>query len=124
MIPHSGKIFVPEEKDDSNRRRAGRFMADRVHTSVGEILDISSTGMRIYSKFLAPAPNKLMEVTIKVHDGQIKVVGQVVWVRTIGLMAREFGFEFYGLDPIARDAVGDLARAAANNTHIDFKNAG
>jgi hypothetical protein len=124
MLPHSGKVFEPEQPGDSNRRRAGRFMADRVQTSVGEILDISSTGMRVYSKFMAPTPRKLVEVTIKGPDGHFKVVGQVVWVRSVGLLAREFGFEFYGLDPNAREAVGDLARAAANNTHIDFRNAG
>lgn len=121
MIPHSGKIPELVATDATNRRQAGRFLAERVKTSAGEILDVSATGMRLFSKFLCPSQKQVHEITVKGPDGDFKVVGRVAWVRKVGIFAREYGFEFYGLDPFAKECIADLARNSTNISHMDMK---
>ena len=123
MIPHSGNIPELVATDAANRRQAGRFLSERVKTNVGEILDISATGMRLYSKFLCPNRKQVHEISVKGPDGEFKVVGRVAWVRKVGLFAREFGFEFYGLDPFAKECITDMARNSTNISHMDMKSA-
>lgn len=110
MIPHSGHLKAPSELDASNRRMAGRILAERVKTSLGQILDFSSTGMRMYSPFLAPSTSKFHTMIVHGPDGDFVIAGRIMWVKKIGIFAREFGLEFYGLDDQAREGIATLAR--------------
>lgn len=110
MIPHSGHLHTPGKADASNRRKAGRVVAERIKTSLGEILDFSSTGMRLYSSFLGPKKGGNYAITVFGPDDTFVISGKVVWVRKVGLFAREIGFEYYGLDERAREGIGSLAQ--------------
>ncbi len=110
MIPHSGHLKAPGESDASNRRAAGRILAERVKTSLGQVLDFSSIGMRLYSPFLAPSKTKFHNMIVDGPDGKFVLSGRIMWVKRVGIFAREFGFEYYGLDDQAREGIATLAR--------------
>ena len=110
MIPHSGHLPKFANADTKNRRQAGRVVAERIKTSLGQILDFSSTGMRLYSPFLGPKNGQNYAVTVFGPEDTFVVSGRVVWVRKVGLFAREIGFEYYGLDERARAGIGSLAQ--------------
>ena len=110
MIPHCGHIAELADSDETNQRNAGRIVTERVKTNLGQMLDVSTTGMRLYSPFFAPSQSKILEMIVSGPDGKFTLVGRVVWVRKLGLFAREFGFEFYGLDEHAREGIATIAR--------------
>ena len=74
------------------------------------MLDFSSTGMRLYSPFLAPSKSKFHTMIVHGPDGKFAVSGRIMWIKRVGIFAREFGFEFYGLDDQAREGIATLAR--------------
>ena len=85
---------------------------------MGEILDLSGGGMRVLTRFLAPAAGEVVRAVIEGVDGAFDVRGRVMWVRKAGLVRREVGVMFEGVSAEAAAALATLARAAAHNESI------
>ncbi len=94
--PQAGLINEPESK--KSRRRAARIPLEWLHCSLGAVLDVSATGMRITSK-QAPPDNEF-EIEIRDMHDALTVRATVVWCRRIGLRKREMGLSFLDIDPV------------------------
>jgi PilZ domain len=92
---------TPEATSDS--RRAGRLNCKRLRCELGEVLNISATGMLVYRKgrhALEPGHEAALTL-IHVH-GQVTVVCRVAWTKKIGFRRRLIGLQFVSVTPQTR----------------------
>jgi hypothetical protein len=92
----------------SELRRRPRFKQEMMKSSVGEVLDLSRSGMRVLGRHLAPHSKHVVRITcFGTAVGPIDA--QVVWTRKVGIFKWESGLQFTSVDDATSDA---LARAA------------
>ena len=104
---------------DSNARRGGRVRCQWTHCNLGEILDLSITGMRVACR-RKPAADVGSHIAVNVEggDGTFDVSGKIVWKKKAGLFKWTVGIEFDELTPAARKGLTFLARSALSNDSI------
>ncbi len=102
-----------------NARRAGRVRCQWTLCNLGDVLDVSSTGMRVNCrrKPAAPVGSKVAAV-IEGHDGPFDVSGKLVWKKKSGFFRWMIGVEFDELTPAAKKGLSLLARASLSNDTI------
>jgi hypothetical protein len=90
--------------DDANekRRRSGRLALEQVRCELGEVLDLSSHGMRVRSR-KAFRVGDVRVIVIEGLGGTLGMKSRIVWIKRNGMFRHEVGFEFMDVDP-------DLAR--------------
>jgi hypothetical protein len=107
---------IPTVFGGSNCRRAGRVRIEEVGCTLGEVLDLSATGLRLRC---ARRPEKHagdeLDVELDGVDGAFIVRVRVAWVRRIGLRRHEMGLEFISPDARTCEALAALARTAPMN---------
>lgn len=99
---------------------------EMVTSTLGEVLDLSSSGVRIRCgrkpEFRAGSE---LDVELNGIDGPFEVHAKVAWVRRAGLRRHEAGLEFLNLTDDARKQLAALARTAPMNETfhraLDFK---
>ncbi|MEO1583739.1 MAG: PilZ domain-containing protein [Planctomycetota bacterium] len=106
-----------ESRDDC-KRQAGRIRMQATSSSVGEVLDLSKSGMRVVSKRQIKPSATPTRVQIEVDDEIVAVGARVAWVRKCGLFKREAGLEFVGLSEDDSRRLAALARGAACNSSM------
>lgn len=102
----------------SNSRRAGRVFCQDVRCTLGEIRDLSATGMRVRTRLKPPPLGQPFTLTLESLDGPLVVACELIWVRRTGFFQREVGVTFRGLDEKTRGALARLAQASAYNETI------
>lgn len=104
-----------EQHREDQQRRHGRVVCQDIDCTLGEILDISASGMRV--RCGSKPPPLGFEFTTKVDglDGEITFSGVVVWTRRCGFLRFEAGIEFRNLTEAMRKTLATLARAGAQN---------
>jgi hypothetical protein len=98
----------------TQRRRHGRVLADDVQSTVGHVLDLSASGMRVRCGRRAPEVGRTLEVGIQGAEGPFLVRARVVWVSRRGVMTSEAGLEFDGPDDHAKAELAALARQSVS----------
>jgi hypothetical protein len=102
-----------------NARRAGRVRCQWTHCNLGEVLDISSTGMRVLCKRRPAADvGSVLAAVIDGLDGPVDVAGKVIWKKKVGFFRWQIGVEFGDLLPASRKGLALLARASLANDTI------
>ena len=86
----------------TNTRRHGRVRCDMVESSLGTVLDISASGLRIGSGLKRYKRDSVVTLEVHTHDGAFMVQARVAWSRSTGFLSSEVGLEFINLDPDAR----------------------
>lgn len=82
-----------------NDRSADRYTASGLSCVLGEIEDISLSGVRIRCKGESPInANEVLQLTIKRGSGVLKVVAKVVWVSRPLFSAAKMGLRFVETD--------------------------
>ncbi|NUQ67697.1 MAG: PilZ domain-containing protein [Phycisphaerales bacterium] len=112
---------MPGLKDPNaptNSRRAGRVFCQDVTCSLGEIRDLSASGMRVRTRQKPPPLNQPITLTLETLDGPMVIGCEVVWARRTGFFQRELGVTFRGLNDRTRLALSRLAQASAYNETI------
>lgn len=99
----------------NSKRGAGRVRCQDISCSLGEILDLSASGMRVKSAARIPRIGSAMTVIIGALDGEETVPCTVQWIRRRGWLHREVGLKFGPLSAKVAKSLCDLARAAAYN---------
>lgn len=97
------------------QRRHGRLRMQDVECSIGEVLDISASGMRVRTKMKLPDEHQVFVVTLTTMEGPMAVLTRVRWTRKTGLFTREAGLEFFDVGPKTRQALIELAGRVAHN---------
>lgn len=109
MTPLSGSKPRTEAERIVNPRRAARIGAEGLVCQLGEIQDLSETGMRIRSAG-RPKIEAGSRLTLSVSSSlqRLSVRGQVVWVKK-GLLSGTIGIRFVDTPPALARALVELA---------------
>lgn len=105
-------------RSSDNRRRHGRVRMQDITCSLGDVLDLSASGLRVRAKVAIPAVGTRFSVKIGGLDNTFYVSCVVKWSRRVGLMSREAGLEFDELTAEQRRSLNLLARTAASNEYV------
>lgn len=116
-MPYKEPLPVSHRDSSPEDRRHGRFRCEGVRCSIGQILDISVSGMRV-SRRRPPKAGVGDEatVTMPVNDGKLQITAKVVWVKKAGFFTHEIGLTFVDLTPEARTALYSISRST-----VDFE---
>jgi hypothetical protein len=110
----------PLDRDPAaNQRRHGRLHPQGVECSLGSVLDISASGMRVEGNGKPiVAMGETAPITIHGFDGPFMVVCRVCWIRKTGWRVHQIGVVFVEVSPVQRAALCALARTVASNEVI------
>lgn len=108
-----------KDKSADNRRRAGRVVLQSITCSLGTVLDLSSTGMRVETsgKPVVTA-GQTFGMVLQSLSGPVNIVATVAWVRKSGWRAHQIGLILVDPTPELRRAICDLARSVTSNETI------
>lgn len=108
-----------DEKQSAEHRRAGRLRTELLKCSLGTVVDMSATGMRV--RVRRGSPPKWTTKTIKLTsiDGKDRVRVRLVWVRQHGDRCFELGLHFEQVTSEGRERLQDIARIAGVQFRMD-----
>ncbi len=113
---HSFEMPPQLTKHNKNDRKCGRVRCQWTHCDLGDIRDLSLTGMRVGCRRKPAAEvGAKLSVIIDGHDDKFDVTGKVVWKKKEGWFRWTIGVEFEELSPAARKGLALLARASLSN---------
>lgn len=108
------RLGKPE--DDSNRRRNGRLLLQEIHCSLGLVLDLSSSGMRVQTDVKPDLKEgQAFGMVLQGLSGPVNVAATVAWIRKTGWRKFQLGIHFTDPQPDLRKAIAELARSVASN---------
>ena len=118
--PSAHSVWKKSEDDRAaNQRRHGRVVCRDVGCTLGEVLDLSASGLRVRAKGrpIVEAGDRF-SLSIQTLDGPMLAPVQVAWVKRCGFRKHEIGITFGETGPALTQALAALARASANNEVI------
>lgn len=101
----------------SELRKAGRVRCQHITCSLGEVADLSASGMRVLCKNNPHIePNQAICFYLHSLEGKdTPVTAEVAWSRKVGWRKHELGVRFLDVLPELRMALLQLCRASAYN---------
>ncbi len=88
----------------AERRRFARMKQLSLHSTVGPVIDISRTGMRVESRRRLRGTVNIILFNVNGPDLELKA--RVVWTKRLGFRRHLAGLEFVGLTPaVSRELV-------------------
>lgn len=111
ISPQEGVIdpqtVVPPRKD---RRQRSRVACEGLSCTLGRVLGLSCTGMRISARgWCRIRQEDRVSLTLRDSENQLKLTARIAWVRKAGLFQYEAGMEFVDM---SFDQKRDLAMMA------------
>ncbi|MFZ4573302.1 MAG: PilZ domain-containing protein [Phycisphaerales bacterium] len=103
---------------DANRRRHGRVCLQDITCSLGAVLDLSASGLRVRTRGSIPSTGSQLAVSIEGMDQAIVLPCVVRWTRRTGLLSREVGLEFTDLNAEQKRWLSELAKTSAYNEFV------
>ncbi len=92
-------------------RKHERYQTSGLSCPLGELLDLSQSGMRIgCEKRPAVKPGDVVPLSIRSASQQLSVSGRVMWMRRKSWRAFHVGFQFIDVRPGVGDALVQFAR--------------
>jgi hypothetical protein len=108
-------VEANKPEGSAEHRRHGRVMCQGVECSIGDVADLSASGMRVTTRFKLPERGEVFVVTIQTMEGPLAILSRVRWSRRKGLFMREAGLEFFDVGPRTRAVLCELAGRVAYN---------
>ena len=104
--------FRPNPSHQDPRRAAPRHVTDVVTCPLGELLDLSGTGMRVkVGRGSALKPGQVLPIKLATPSGSVSVQVQVMWRKRRGWRGgAEAGLRFVGVTPGQSVALATIAR--------------
>lgn len=94
-------------------RRHGRVRTELLSCCLGEIVDLSASGMRVLRRSArAPKQGSKIKIKLRCLDVKIKLHGVVVWVRTEAPGLHVVGLQFARLTPELNERLRELVAVA------------
>lgn len=117
--PTGHAIWSLSEAQTENLRRHGRVKCQDVGCTLGEVIDLSASGLRVRAKGrVVVSKGDVFSMTIQTLEGPMLAPVCVAWVRRTGFRTHEIGITFREAGPALSRALSALARASANNEVI------
>ena len=103
-----------DQVDDS--RRQGRLKCELLRCSIGDVIDLSASGMRVRAWGIRGLKaNEHCDIRIRCIGRMAFVVrGEIVWVKRHGFMKYEAGVHFVDVTPEQQEKLTEAARISAN----------
>ena len=105
---------------DDNRRQNGRIRSQDLITRLGEVQDLSSSGLRIIGAVKPPEAGSVVHLAITHPDGGVRVKARIVWVRTLPDGDYESGRTFEDVSATTRSGIGMVAGLAMSFISVDY----
>ena len=97
----------------AERRRHGRLRTEGVNCSLGEVVDLSASGMRVLRKGRRSAEvGETVALTLDYEGFTLSVDARVVRLEKAGFRRHIYGLEFQQVNPDVQDQLTHLARIA------------
>lgn len=109
-------LNTPSNDHTECDRRHGRVRIEETNVSLGKVLDLSRSGMRIRTSRSIKAGHPPIHIALTVDGEKFKIQCKVAWSEKHGLFKRLVGLEFQDLDSHAARRLAELARTAASNS--------
>lgn len=115
----------PESESDaagSTVPRRGRVTIEMARCTLGEIINVSPTGVRVGFKgarSAIPKENALFSMEMQTPDGLVTVPARIVWVKRTGFRKFDIGIEFGETDPATVAKLRQLATMAGRSIVIN-----
>jgi hypothetical protein len=94
-------------------RRAGRIRCREVTSNLGEVMNISASGMRLRARGgRPPAENTKLPLRVASPFGSFEVPAKVIWVERAGFRKWDIGVRYEALTKQASDVLQHIARVA------------
>lgn len=117
--PAKHSVWKKPEQSPENQRRHGRVKCHDICCTLGEVLDLSASGLRVRATGKLPVrKGDAFSMTIETLDGPMLAPVRIAWIRRVGFRRHEIGVTFVETGEALARALGTLARAAANNEVI------
>lgn len=99
-----------------NNRRHGRVKCQDLSCTLGEVLDLSASGMRV-RRAGNPIVRKgeRFSMTVQTLDGPMLAPVEVTWIRKTGWRRHEVGLSFIEIGAALSAALATMARSSAHN---------
>ncbi len=109
--------LIMDDLAEGERRRHGRLRCEETACCVGQVTDLSASGMRVQRRG-RPIMDVGDELQISVHpdagEPAITLTARVVWIERAGFRKHIYGMEFADLDDDQKRQLGELARVVTD----------
>lgn len=104
-LSNSGK----SRKPGVERRRSERLVTNTLTCKFGDVVDISTTGMKIKCDRKPPVKvGQYLEAKLESNSHRLPVSGRVIWVRRKGFKGYEVGIKFVNIKKSLQAAIESL----------------
>ncbi len=104
-------ISPPGDSAPSNLRKKNRVNVVLLECDLGQLLDLSLTGLRLRSKRRPQLGSEPFSIALSISgEPELTLTARVVWVRRAGLTSHEVGLEFVNVTPAQMVGISRLAR--------------
>ena len=106
MLPKISEVSVSDD-----RRDAGRIQCNELRTNIGEIVDASSTGLRIKGKLPSGTkPHSIIMVNISSDMDTLSLQCEVRWIKKQAFKGMSFGVAFEEISENQRRQLWQMVR--------------
>ena len=99
----------------TDRRNNARFKALGLSTPLGEVMNISDTGLGVFRKGkLTCAIDDEVKLFLSHENSQIELTARVARIDKVGLFRHEIGFEFIGVSEQTLTEIWSLTDSACS----------
>lgn len=103
----------------SDRRQAGRLICAHTQCQLGEVRDLSRTGVRVVSKRSVNIPDDAcVHLTIEAQGQTLVLPARPTWTRKRADGRHETGFQFLTIGPEMTTRICQFARTAVDNRDL------
>lgn len=100
-----------------NQRRHGRLRCFRTYSTLGEVIDLSASGIRVLHKGKPPlgiGDTFTIKVQSRESDLAVSLPARIVWIESAGRRKQHIGMTFLDLDDATQSRLARLARYACD----------
>lgn len=111
-----------QEANQSDKQpRKGRIAIEMARSSLGEITNVSASGLRVQhkgSRAAIPRKGRMFELQVQTLDGLVTIPAHVVWSKRTGFRRYDIGLAFGEADPSDLEKIRHMATMGARSRVI------
>jgi len=115
MRPPRNPIVTPDDDRPENHRRHGRIRTEELQCCLGNVIDLSASGMRVAGRGRnVVQKDQVVEMTLRHAEVEFEIKCRVAHVTRAGFRKHVIGLEFIDLSDEDRGRVFTLANTAGD----------